>query len=80
MALPLYQNGVANCADYVGDEVGILGFYSDNAKYAPAYDDWSISIRSLDDLQLYQDTNNNNVLDEEEQIATKLWSRIEYTK
>ena len=74
------QNGVANCADYVGDVVGILGFYSDNAKYAPAYDDWSISIRSLDDLQLYQDANNNNVLDEEEQIATKLWSRIEYTK
>ena len=74
------QNGVANCADYVGDVVGILGFYSDNAKYAPAYDDWSISIRSLDDLQLYQDANNNNMLDEEEQIATKLWSRIEYTK
>ena len=74
------QNGVDNCADYVGDVVGILGFYSDNAKYAPAYDDWSISIRSLDDLQLYQDANNNNVLDEEEQIATKLWSRIEYTK
>ena len=47
------KNGTANCTKYVGDVVGILGFYSDNAKYDPAYDDWSISIRSLDDLQLY---------------------------
>ena len=61
------QNGVANCTDYVGDVVGILGFYSDNAKYDPAYDDWSISIRSLDDLQLYDEDGN-------------LWPRIEYTK
>ena len=61
------QNGVANCVDYVGDVVGILGFYSDNAKYDPAYDDWSISIRSLDDLQLYDEDGN-------------LWPRIEYTK
>ena len=61
------QNGTANCTKYVGDVVGILGFYSDNAKYDPAYDDWSISIRSLDDLQLF-DTNGN------------LWPRIEYTK
>ena len=61
------QNGTANCPKYVGDVVGILGFYSDNAKYDPAYDDWSISIRSLDDLQLF-DANGN------------LWPRIEYTK
>ena len=61
------QNGTANCTMYVGDVVGILGFYSDNAKYDPAYDDWSISIRSLDDLQLF-DANGN------------LWPRIEYTK
>ena len=61
------QNGVANCTNYVGDVVGILGFYSDNAKYDPAYDDWSISIRSLDDLQLYDEDGN-------------LWPRIEYTK
>ena len=61
------QNGTANCTKYVGDVVGILGFYSDNAKYDPAYDDWSISIRSLDDLQLF-DANGN------------LWPRIEYTK
>ena len=47
------QNGVANCAKYVGDVVGILGFYSDNAKYNPAADDWSITIRSLDDIKLY---------------------------
>ena len=61
------KNGVANCPDYVGDVVGILGFYNDNAKYDPAYDDWSISIRSLDDLQLYDENGN-------------LWPRIEYTK
>ena len=61
------KNGTANCAKYVGDVVGILGFYSDNAKYDPAYDDWSISIRSLDDLQLYDADGN-------------LWPRVEYTK
>ena len=61
------QNGVTNCANYVGDVVGILGFYSDNAKYDPAYDDWSISIRSLDDLQLYDKEGN-------------IWPRIEYQK
>lgn len=61
------KNGVANCANYVGDVVGILGFYSDNAKYDPAADDWSISIRSLDDLQLYD-------------AAGNLWPRIEYAQ
>lgn len=61
------KNGVNNCSNYVGDVVGILGFYSDNARYAPAYDDWSITIRSLDDLQLRDDEGN-------------LWPRVEYTK
>ena len=61
------KNGVNNCSKYVGDVVGILGFYSDNARYAPAYDDWSITIRSLDDLQLRDDEGN-------------LWPRVEYTK
>ena len=61
------KNGVNNCSNYVGDVVGILGFYSDNARYAPAYDDWSITIRSLDDLQLRDDEGN-------------LWPRLEYTK
>lgn len=61
------NNGVSKCANYVGDVVGILGFYSDNAKYDPAFDDWSITIRSLDDLMLYDDENN-------------LWPRIEYQK
>lgn len=60
-------NGVSNCPDYVGDVVGILGFYSDNARYDPAFDDWSITIRSLDDLQLF-DANGN------------LWERVEYTR
>ena len=61
------KNGVANCPKYIGDVVGILGFYSDNARYDPASDDWAISIRSLDDLQL-KDTNGN------------LWPRVEYQK
>jgi hypothetical protein len=61
------QNGNANCPNYVGDVVGILGFYSDNAKYNPAADDWSITIRSLDDLQL-KDANGN------------LWPRVEYQR
>ena len=74
------KNGTTNCANYVGDVVGILGFYSDNAKYDPASDDWSISIRSLDDLQLYQDLNSNKMLDENEKIDANLWPRIEYTK
>ena len=61
------KNGVANCPNYSGEIVGILGFYSDNARYKPAADDWSITIRSLDDLQLYDNEDN-------------LWPRIEYTK
>lgn len=61
------QNGIDNCKNYVGTVEGILGFYSDNAKYAPASDDWSITIRNLDDLQL-KDANGN------------LWPRVEYTK
>ena len=61
------KNGVDNCPNYTGDVIGILGFYSDNAKYAPASDDWSLTIRSLDDLQLFDASGN-------------LWPRIEYTK
>lgn len=74
------QNGSSNCSKYVGDVVGILGFYSDNAKYDPASDDWAISIRSLDDLQLYHDTNGNKLTDDDERTAENLWPRIEYTK
>ena len=44
-------------SNYVGEVVGILGFYYDNGKnftkYPPEADDWSISIRSVDDLRLY---------------------------
>ena len=43
--------------NYWGDVVGILGFYYDNGlkydRYPPSSDDWSISLRSVDDLQLY---------------------------
>ena len=61
------KNGIDNCKNYVGNVEGILGFYNDNAKYDPAYDDWSITIRNLDDLQL-------------KDADGKLWPRIEYTK
>lgn len=61
------KNGVANCPNYVGDVTGILGFYSDNARYDPAPDDWAITIRDLDDLQLFD-------------AAGNLWPRIEYKK
>lgn len=74
------KNGIANCPKYVGDVVGILGYYSDNARYDPASDDWAISIRSLDDLQLYHDANGNNLTDDDERTAENLWPRIEYTK
>ena len=74
------KNGVDNCPNFVGDVVGILGFYNDNAKYDPAYDDWSISIRSLDDLLLYQDLNGNSLLEDNERNDEYLWQRLEYTK
>ena len=61
------KNGITNCPKYVGDVVGILGYYNDNARYDPAADDWAISIRSLDDLQLF-DANGN------------LWPRVEYQR
>jgi hypothetical protein len=59
------QNGIDNCKNYVGDVEGILGFYNDNAKYDPAYDDWSITIRNLDDLKLYD-------------ADGKIWPKVEY--
>jgi hypothetical protein len=74
------QNGIDNCKNYVGNVEGILGFYNDNAKYDPAYDDWSITIRNLDDLKLYLDSNGNKVLDAEEANADYIWDRIEYKK
>ena len=43
--------------NYWGNVVGILGFYYDNGlnynRYPPEASDWSISIRSVDDLRLY---------------------------
>lgn len=61
------KNSIEHCPDYVGNVLGILGFYNDNAKYDPAPDDWAVTIRSLDDLQL-KDANGN------------LWPRVEYQK
>lgn len=47
------QNGVSGCSAWVGDITGILGQYRDNIKYAHDKYDWSITIRSLSDLDLY---------------------------
>ena len=70
------ENGIAGCQDYVGNVTGILGYYRDNNitklynnvdSNAPAWDDWSITIRSLDDLQLFDEDGN-------------LWERREYRR
>ena len=74
------KNGIDSCKYYVGEVVGILGYYNDNAQYDPASDDWAISIRSLDDLQLYKDLNGNNKADADEICPENLWVRLEYTK
>ena len=44
--------GVLHCTDYVGGVYGILSYYMDNANYAPAVTNWSISICDLSDLRL----------------------------
>lgn len=56
------STGVADCPTYRGNVMGILGYYHDknnpNIKSGnddPNSYDWSITIRSLDDLQLYKD-------------------------
>ena len=53
--------------NYWGNIEGILGFYYDNglkySQYPPAADDWSIAIRSVDDLKLY-DGNEHWLYDE----------------
>lgn len=69
------KNGITNCSSYVGNVTGILGYYRDNNivkmysgedSNAPAWDDWSLTIRSLDDLMLYH-------------VSTgQLWPRLEY--
>ena len=70
------ENGIAGCQDYVGNVTGILGYYRDNNitklynnvdSNAPAWADWSITIRSLDDLQLFDEDGN-------------LWERREYRR
>lgn len=71
------SEGIEHCSDYVGNVTGILGYYRGNnmlSKYkndqgleenAPSWDDWSLTIRSLDDLDLYD-------------VEGNLWPRIEY--
>ena len=71
------KEGIEYCPDYVGDVVGILGFYSDNAKYEPAPDDWSISIRTVNDLRLHhKDTKEHWLYDSEGNVKPG----SEYTK
>ena len=61
------HTGINKCKNYVGDIVGILGYYHDNARYDPAANNWAITIRNLDDIQLFDQEGN-------------LWPRIEYKK
>lgn len=62
------KNGIANCPNYEGEVVGILGYYNDNGRYKPAADDWSITIRNLDDIRLKHKEDGT------------LWPRVEYAK
>ncbi|MBR1923641.1 MAG: hypothetical protein IJ838_07880 [Paludibacteraceae bacterium] len=60
------RSGISGCASYEGTIVGIIGYYRDQAANAPAWDDWSITIRSMDDLKLYHTRYGGE------------WTRIEY--
>lgn len=68
------STGIDSCQYYIGDIEGILGFYQDNAgnvsKYGVDWDDWSVTIRDLDDVILY--------LDGDASSKDKLWKRVEY--
>ena len=44
--------GILHCPDYAGSVRGVLSYYMDNAKYAPAATNWSVSICDLSDLDL----------------------------
>ena len=46
------QVGILHCPDFVGSVRGVLSYYMDNAKYAPAATNWSVSICDLSDLDL----------------------------
>lgn len=75
------SRGISNCKYYGGDIVGIVGFYADQAsKLTNKRGDWtfwSVSLRSLDDLQLWQmDAQGQWVLDEN---GNKIpWPQLEY--
>jgi len=47
--------GILHCPDYVGSVQGVLSYYMDNAKYAPAATNWSVSICDLGDLKLQKE-------------------------
>ena len=70
-------SGISHCQEYIGNVTGILGYYRDNNitkiyggedSNKPSWDDWSITIRSLDDLELYKDGD----------PGLGLWPRKEY--
>ncbi|MBQ7530303.1 MAG: hypothetical protein IJT12_01175 [Paludibacteraceae bacterium] len=50
-----YAHYYLPAASYKGSVRGILGFYMDNAGYAPGQDAWSITICDLSDLDLKDD-------------------------
>ncbi len=65
------KEGISGCKMYEGTVTGILGYYRDNNysirdyKY-PNWENWSITIRSMDDLQLRH------------KVYGGLWARTEY--
>lgn len=59
--------GIEDCPSYKGTVCGIVGYYQDKASDEMSWDKWAISIRSLDDLDLYDEHGS-------------LWPRIEYAK
>ncbi len=73
------KSGIVNCKNYKGNITGILSYFRDNniAKFnkgednnAPSWDNWSIDIRSLDDIELYLNGDRSQ----------GLWPRVEYKK
>ncbi len=47
-------SGVSDCPNWKGNITGILGQYRDNARYAHDVYDWSITLRSMADVDFYK--------------------------
>ena len=48
-----YAHMYLPAAEYIGTVEGILGFYMDNAGYSETWKTWSISLRDLNDVRLF---------------------------